>query len=88
MQHQTPDNPLETLLALYNQEIDKLKEKLLNGETWEATKSIRNNITELAITLQKSYNYVLAGPAKPGMGARADSVSALGRAKDGGPYPK
>ena len=66
MQHQTPDNPLETLLALYNQEIDKLKEKLLNGETWEATKSIRNNITELAITLQQSYNYVLAGRAKPG----------------------
>ena len=66
MQHQTPDHPLENLLALYNQEIDKLKEKLLNGETWEATKSIRKNITDLAITLQQSYNYVLAGPAKPG----------------------
>jgi len=66
MQHQIPDHPLENLLALYNQEIDKLKEKLLNGETWEATKSIRKNITELAITLQRSYNYDLAGPEKPG----------------------
>jgi len=56
MQHQIADNPLENLLALYNQEIDKLKEKLLNGETWEATKSIRKNITDLAITLQQSYN--------------------------------
>ena len=66
MQHQIPDYPLETLLALYNQEIDKLKEKLLNGETWEATKSIRKNITDLAITLQQSYNYDLASPEKPG----------------------
>ena len=65
MQHPTPDNQLETLLALYNQEIDKLKDKLLNGETWEATKSIRNNITELGVTLQRSYNYILASPAKP-----------------------
>ena len=65
MQHPTPDNRLETLLALYNQEIDKLKEKLLNGETWEATKSIRNNITKLGITLQRSHNYILTGQAKP-----------------------
>jgi len=64
MQHQVADNSLEILLALYNQEIDLLKEKLLNGETWEATKSLRNNITKLGVTLQQSHNYIVAGHAK------------------------
>jgi len=47
------------LLALYNQEIDTLKDKLLNGESWENLRNTRKNITELAIALHKSHNYIV-----------------------------
>jgi hypothetical protein len=50
---------LQSLLSLYNQEIDKLKEKLLNGESWENLKTQRANITELAIAIQKLHGYVV-----------------------------
>jgi len=50
---------LQSLLSLYNQEIDKLKEKLLNGESWENLKPQRANITELAIAIQKLHGYVV-----------------------------
>jgi hypothetical protein len=65
MQNTIANHSLETLLALYNQEIDKLKEKLLNGDTWENTKSTRKKITELAVALQKSYNYTAVGENTP-----------------------
>jgi len=52
---------LPTLLALYNQEIDLLREKLLNGESWESLRNLRRNITELAIALQKSHQYIVTG---------------------------
>lgn len=63
MQLNITGSDLQTLLTLYNQEIEKLKEKLLNGETWENVKPVRRNITELAIAIQKShgYNVALAG---------------------------
>jgi len=51
---------LEILLTLYNQEIEKLKEKLLNGESWENLKPVRNIITELAIAIQKSHGVNVA----------------------------
>ena len=50
---------LQSLLSLYNEEIDKLKEKLLNGESWENLKPLRANITELAIAIQKLHGYVV-----------------------------
>ena len=64
MQPDITNTELETLLTLYNQEIEKLKEKLLNGESWENLRPIRSNITELAIAIQKShgYNVALGGP--------------------------
>lgn len=58
MQHSMKDKNFETLLTLYNQEIDTLKEKLLNGESWENLRNTRQNITELAIALHKSHNYI------------------------------
>ena len=64
MQLDITNTDLQTLLALYNQEIEKLKEKLLNGESWENLKPVRANITELAIAIQKShgFNVAQAGP--------------------------
>lgn len=59
MQTNTDGKDLLTLLSLYNQEIDKLKEKLLNGESWENLKPLRANITELAIAIQKLHGYVV-----------------------------
>jgi hypothetical protein len=35
MKHELKGKDLRTLLALYNQEIDSLQEKLLDGELWE-----------------------------------------------------
>lgn len=64
MQLDISNSDLQTLLALYNQEIEKLKEKLLNGETWENVKPIRRNITELAIAIQKSHGYNVAVNSK------------------------
>jgi hypothetical protein len=65
MQHSIKGRSFETLLALYNQEIDTLKSKLLNGENWDNLKNTRRNITELAIALHKSHNYI-ASASKTG----------------------
>lgn len=64
MQLDNTNTDLQALLTLYNQEIEKLKEKLLNGESWENLKPIRKNITELAIAIQKAHgiNVALSGP--------------------------
>lgn len=59
MQPDITNKDLQTLLTLYNQEIDKLKEKLLNGESWENLKPVRRNITELATAIHKLYGYIL-----------------------------
>ena len=60
MQLNITNTDLQTLLTLYNQEIDTLKEKLLNGESWEKLKPIRQNITELAIAIQKFHGFNVA----------------------------
>jgi hypothetical protein len=60
MQHSISNKSFDTLLALYNQEIDTLKDKLLNGESWENMRNTRKNITELAIALHKSHNYIVS----------------------------
>lgn len=70
MQLDITNSDLQTLLALYNHEIDKLKEKLLNGETWEDVKPVRRNITELAIAIQKSHGYNVALGAKTNLPAQ------------------
>lgn len=59
MQLEIKDKDFHTLLVLYNQEIDTLKEKLLNGEAWDNLKSHRRNITELAVAIHKSYGYIV-----------------------------
>jgi len=48
MQHDVTGKKYQSLLNLYNQEIDTLKEKLLIGESWENLKANRKNIRELA----------------------------------------
>jgi hypothetical protein len=50
---------LQALLNLYNKEIDFLKQKLLNGESWENLRDQRRNITELAISIHKLHNYIV-----------------------------
>jgi len=77
MQPDIRSRDLESLLTLYNQEIEKLKERLLNGETWENLKPTRRNITELAIAIQKSYGYNVAlgttiNKINPGISSHAD----------------
>jgi hypothetical protein len=59
MHIQTNDKDLAALLVLYNQEIDTLKAKLLNGTPWEDLTHTRKNITELAIAIHKSHKYKL-----------------------------
>jgi hypothetical protein len=66
MQHPTTDKNFEALFTLYNQEMDLLKEKLLNGESWENLNSTRKNITELAIALHKSHSYIVSNTFKTG----------------------
>jgi hypothetical protein len=63
MQHKLKGKDLAALLALYNREVDTLRAQLLNGESWEALKQQRKNVTELAIALHKYHNYVV--PAHP-----------------------
>lgn len=43
----------------HNKEIDTLKEKLINGETWENLKNHRRNITELAVAIDKMHGYIV-----------------------------
>jgi hypothetical protein len=57
MQSDTTNKDLLTLLALYNHELETLKEKLLNGESWDNLRPTRRNITELAMTIHRSHNY-------------------------------
>ena len=51
---ETQGQDLISLINLYNQEIDILKSKLLNGVPWEELIHFRKNITELAIAIHKS----------------------------------
>jgi hypothetical protein len=59
MHIETKGKELSALLDLYNKEIDLLKSKLLNGIPWEELVPERRNITELAIAIQKSHNYIV-----------------------------
>lgn len=66
MKHELREKNLQTLLSLYNLEIDTLKEKLLNGESWENLQIQRRNVTELAIAIHKSCNQSFSRSAIPG----------------------
>jgi hypothetical protein len=55
MHIETSDKDLSVILDLYNNEIDTLKSKLLNGVPWEELVMLRRNITELAIAIHKSH---------------------------------
>jgi hypothetical protein len=59
MQPDIEGKSLQTLLNLYNKEIDLLKQKLLNGESWDSLRDQRRNITELAISIHKLHNYIV-----------------------------
>ena len=48
---------ISVLLEQYNQQIDTLKSKLLNGIPWEDLTTVRHNITELAIAIHKSHQH-------------------------------
>ena len=57
MHIETQGKDLISLITLYNQEIDILKSKLLNGVPWEELIHCRKNITELAVAIHKSSGY-------------------------------
>lgn len=61
MQIDVTNKDLQTLLALYNHEVNQLREKLLTGEPWNELKQLRSNITELAKAIHKSHGFVVAG---------------------------
>jgi hypothetical protein len=66
MQHDVTGKDYQSLLNLYNQKIDALKERLLNGESWENLKVQRRNITELAMALHKSFGHKFSQNIKLG----------------------
>ena len=57
MNIETNNKTLSALIDLYNKEIDTLKSKLLNGIPWEDLLSTRENITNLAIAIHKTYDH-------------------------------
>lgn len=59
MQLDITNKDLQTLLALYDLESEKLNEKLLNGESWSNLKPVCRNITELAKAIQKQYGLIV-----------------------------
>jgi len=73
MQHKLKGRDLSALLALYNQEVEALRAQLLNGESWDALKQQRKNVTQLAIALHKYHNYVV--PAHPAQLPQLEATS-------------
>jgi hypothetical protein len=59
MQIDIKGKDLPTLLALYCQEVDTLRSRLLEGDSWQNLKRHTRNVTELAIALHRSYNYIV-----------------------------
>ena len=44
---------IDALQALYQREVNRLKEELLAGASWESVKDQKNKVTELAIIIHK-----------------------------------
>jgi hypothetical protein len=57
MHIETNGKTVSVLIDLYNKEIDTLKSKLLNGIPWEELLTTRENITNLAIAIHKTYDH-------------------------------
>lgn len=51
----TTNKELETLMIQYNSQIDILKEKLLNGASWDSLAEHRNKIMQLALSIRNSF---------------------------------
>lgn len=61
MHIETKSKTVSALIDLYNKEIDTLKSKLLNGIPWEELLITRENITNLAIAIHKTYDHKMPG---------------------------
>ena len=46
---------LETLLKQYNNQIDVVKEKLLNGVSWDHLADDRTKITKLGVAIRQTF---------------------------------
>jgi hypothetical protein len=57
MHIETNGKTISVLIDLYNKEIDTLKSKLLNGIPWEELLITRENITNLAVAIHKTYDH-------------------------------
>ena len=55
MTNHSENENLEILLKQYNNQMDLLKEKLLNGVSWDNLADDRTKITELAVSIRKSF---------------------------------
>ena len=49
------NDDLDMLLRQYNNQIDLLKEKLLNGVSWDHLVDDRTKITKLAVSIHESF---------------------------------
>lgn len=54
MNHLIENTDLPTLLSMYNQEIDILKAKMLNGASWNSLTTHRKQIMRLAVAIHNS----------------------------------
>ncbi len=57
MTNYSENEDLEILLKQYNNQIDLLKEKLLNGVSWDQLVDDRTKITELSVSVRKSFTH-------------------------------
>jgi len=60
----------QTLLTLYSEEIGKLNEKLLNGESWDNLHITTEDITQLAVAIHQLQSS--SGSAAPRRGNPAE----------------
>jgi hypothetical protein len=54
MVNYTENDNLEILLNQYNEQMDRVKEKLLNGVNWDHLTEDRIKITQMAVTICQS----------------------------------
>ena len=55
MTNYSENENLEILLKQYNNQMDLLKEKLLNGVSWDHLVDDRTKITKLAVSIHESF---------------------------------
>jgi hypothetical protein len=55
---------IDVLQVLYQKEVNRLKEELLAGASWESVQERKNRVTELAIVIHKKKYPLYFNPAE------------------------